>query len=112
MRVYIYIYIHVHIYIYIYIHILNQLIIHYLSSPGANRPRARGAEGRPRCATIGKGQVGSALMGITALVYVLFDRGTFGVLPFTYFYIPKSARAYLVPQSVNINHFSLLPRPH
>ena len=34
-----------------------------------------------------------------------FDRGTFGVRPLTYFYIPKSARAHLFPQSVKINRF-------
>ena len=35
----------------------------------------------------------------------VFDRGTFGVLPLTYLYLPKSARAYLFPQSVRINYF-------
>ena len=34
-----------------------------------------------------------------------FDRGTFWVLPLTYFYISKSARAYLFPQSVKIYSF-------
>ena len=34
-----------------------------------------------------------------------FDRGTFWVLPLTYFYISKSARAYLSPQSVKNHYF-------
>ena len=33
------------------------------------------------------------------------DRGTFWVLPLTYFYLPKSARAYLFPQSVKNHYF-------
>ena len=53
---------------------------------------------------LGKGQMGSALMGVTANV-ISFDRGTFWVLMLTCFYLPKSARAYLFPQSVNIPYF-------
>ena len=34
-----------------------------------------------------------------------FDRGTCWVLPLTYLYLPKSARAYLFPQSVKISYF-------
>ena len=42
---------------------------------------------------------------------MFFDRGTFWVLPLTYFCLPKSARAYLfVTQSVKI--WLLLQRPH
>ena len=36
---------------------------------------------------------------------MFFDRGTFWVLPLTYFYIPKSDRVHLFPQSVKINYF-------
>ena len=36
---------------------------------------------------------------------MFFDRGTFLVLPLTYFYLPKSARAYLFPQSFKMNYF-------
>ena len=50
-----------------------------------------------------KGQIGSALMG--SLHFLFFDRGTFWVLPLTYFYVPKSARAYLCSQSVTIHYF-------
>ena len=52
---------------------------------------------------LGKGQVGSALMGSLRIV-VLFDGGTFGVLPLTYFYLLKSARVHLFPQSVEIHY--------
>ena len=41
--------------------------------------------------------------GVTA-DFMFFDRGTFWVLPLTYFYIPKSARAYLFPKSVKIHY--------
>ena len=37
--------------------------------------------------------------------FMFFDRGTFWVLPFTYFCLPKSARACLFPQSVRIVDF-------
>ena len=49
-----------------------------------------------RRADFGKGRMGSALMG-SLQIPCLFDRGTFGVLPLTYFDLPKSARAYLFP---------------
>ena len=42
--------------------------------------------------------------GVTAS-FMLFDRRTFWVLLLTYLYLPKSARAYLFPQSVKINYF-------
>ena len=35
-----------------------------------------------------------------------FDRGTFLVLPLTYLYLPKSARAYPFPQSVKVITFA------
>ena len=37
--------------------------------------------------------------------FSFFARGTFWVLPLTYFYLPKSARAYLFPQSVKLHYF-------
>ena len=49
-----------------------------------------------------KGTNGVSTNGVTADV-MFFDRGTFWVLPFTYFYLPKSTRAYLCSQSVK--HF-------
>ena len=36
---------------------------------------------------------------------IVIDRGTFWALPFTYFCLPKSAWAYLFPQSVKIHYF-------
>ena len=55
-------------------------------------------------ALIGKGQMGSASHGVTA-DFMSFDGGAFGVLPLTYCYLPKSARAPLFPQAVKINYF-------
>ena len=51
-----------------------------------------------------KGTNGASTNGVTAN-FIFFDRGPFWVLPLTYFYLPKSARAYLFPQSVNNNYF-------
>ena len=47
---------------------------------------------------------GVSTNGVTA-IFVFFDRGTFWVLPLAYFYLPKSVRAYLFPQSVKIHYF-------
>ena len=52
---------------------------------------------------LGKGQNGVATNGVAAN-FMSFDRGTFWVFPFTYFYIPKSARTYLFPRSVKIHY--------
>ena len=55
---------------------------------------------------LGKGQIGSALMGSLHCIFVVFvDRETFWVLPLTYFDHPKSARAHPFPQSVKIKYF-------
>ena len=43
-----------------------------------------------------KGTNGVGTNGVAAN-FVFLDRGTSGVLPLTYFYLPKSARAYLFP---------------
>ena len=42
---------------------------------------------------------------VVSLQLSCFLTGTFWVLPLTYFYIPKSARAYLFPQSVETHYF-------
>ena len=62
------------------------------------------------CIRIGirKGTNGVSTNGFTAL-FMLFDRGTFRVLPLTYLYLPKSARAYLFPQSVKIITSAVAP---
>ena len=51
-----------------------------------------------------KGANGVRANGATAN-FMFFDRGTLWVLPLTYFYLPKSARAYLFPQSVRNHYF-------
>ena len=48
---------------------------------------------------IRKGTNGVSTNGVTA-TFKFFDRGTFRVLPLTYVYLPRSARAYLFPESV------------
>ena len=52
----------------------------------------------------GEGQNGVSTNGVTAN-HLFFDRGTFRVLPLTCFYLPKSAVAYLFPQSVKNHYF-------
>ena len=59
---------------------------------------------RQRVRELGKGQMGSALNGVTANL-IFFDRGAFWAFPLAYFYLPKSARAYLFPQYVKLNYF-------
>ena len=51
-----------------------------------------------------KGTNGVSTNGVTAN-FIFFDRGTFWVLPLTCFYFPRSAMAYLFPQSVKNNYF-------
>ena len=51
-----------------------------------------------------KGTDGVSTNGVTAR-FMIFGRGTFRALSLTYFYIPKSARAYLFPQSSNLSKF-------
>ena len=48
--------------------------------------------------------VGVSTNGVTAN-FMFFDKGTFGAVTLTYFYLPKSVRAYLFPQSVEIHYF-------
>ena len=57
----------------------------------------------PHQANIGKGQMGSALMG--SLQSLCFLTGTLWVFPLIDVYIPKSARAHLFPQSVKNGYF-------
>ena len=60
--------------------------------------------GRPLLGRVNrKGTNGVYTNGVTA--NFTFFTGTFGVLQLTYFDIPKSDRAYLFPQSVNICYF-------
>ena len=55
-----------------------------------------------------KGTNGVSTNVVTANV-MFFDRGTFWVLPLTCFCLPKSARAYIFPQSDKINYFCSAP---
>ena len=77
-----------------------------LSGGGAGRGRQQRHAGADRRhdGDLGKGQMGSALMG-SLEPFMFFDRGSFWVLPLIYFYLPKSARAYLFPQSVKNPYF-------
>ena len=87
--IYIYVYIdhiYIHTYIYIYIHIcIHACIYIYIYI------------------CIG-GQMGSVLTGSLRFSCCL-NRGTSWVLPLTYLYLPKSAGAYLFPQSVIMHYF-------
>ena len=56
---------------------------------------------------LGEGRMGSALMG-SPQTSVVFDGGTFRVLPLTCFYLPKSARVY--PKSVKFTKSNQIPR--
>ena len=51
-----------------------------------------------------KGTTGVSTNGVTAN-FIFLGRGTFWVLPLTYFYLPNRARAYLFPRSVKIRYF-------
>ena len=66
-------------------------------------PAAAAAPGAPYPTR--KGTTGVSTNGVTAIIFMFFDRGTLCVLPLTYFYLPKSARAYLFPQCVKIYYF-------
>ena len=85
-----------------------------LSSPERHGQRANsswvywvhagGVSGRRGVVSLRKGTNGVSTNRVTANV-MFFDRGTFWVLPLPYFDMPKSARAYLFPQSVEIHYF-------
>ena len=58
-----------------------------------------------------KGTNGVSTNGVTANL-MLFDRGTFWVLPLTYVNLPKCAKTYLFPQSAKTPYFSSGPMNH
>ena len=64
--------------------------------PASCRGGGQGPMERRNDAVIRRGTNGVSTNGVTAN-FMFFDRGTFGVLPLTYLYLPKSARAYLFP---------------
>ena len=67
------------------------------------RSGRRPASGETETQGTRKGTNGVSTNGVTAIFSFL--TGTFWVLPLTYFTLPKSARAYLFPQSVEIHYF-------
>ena len=89
---YIYIYTYIHIYTYIYIQMHEYIDIYMYIYIYIERERGR------------KGTNGVSTNGVTA-IFMFVDRGTFWALPLTCVYLPKSARAYLFPQSVTICYF-------
>ena len=73
--------------------------------------RERVSEHEP--AELGKGQMGSALMGSLQIACVLtFDRGTFWVLPLTYFYPPQECQGVPFSPICQNQNSLLLQRPH
>ena len=69
--------------------------------PPCGEAARKGRNGECPRAQFRQVQMGS----VTATISCSFDRGTFGVLPLTYFYFPKSAMAYLFLQSVKMHYF-------
>ena len=89
-----------YIYIYIYIHVHTHMRIRATGIELRSYTEIQSLEVR----TIRKGANGVSTNGVTA-DFMFFDRGTFWVLTLSYLYFPKSARAYLFPQSVKIYYF-------
>ena len=79
----------------IIMHILILMIIVMIIPVPASRPA--------KLAKVRKGTSVVSNDGVTANKHVFFDRGTFWVLPLSYFYTPRSARARLFPQPDNKN---------
>ena len=73
-----------------------------LSGPGRPLPEGPGRCGQ-RAHGARKQTNGVSTNGVTAH-FIVVDRGIFWVLPLIYFYLAKSARAYIFPQSAKI-HF-------
>ena len=76
--------------------------IHSHQFPSIHRP-IKPAPHSSLLRVLRQGTHGVSTNGVTATFMMFLDRGTFWVLPLTYFYLPQSARAYLFPQSVNKN---------
>ena len=79
------------------------LSLEQAESRNDRRPGRAGLE-RLAVASARRGTNGVGPHGVTAN-FMFFDRWTFWVLPLTYFYLPKSARAYLLPQPVKKHYF-------
>ena len=98
-KIYIYIYTYVFVCTYTYTYTYTKVL-------PSNRPKAPSpADPSPLrlCTGVRRGTNGVSTNGVTATL-MFFERGAFWVLPLTYFYLPKSARAYLFPQSVKTHY--------
>ena len=107
--IYIYIYTYTYIYIYIYICIIQSPrrlgAVVPLSRPSPERRLVCSlalCPSREKKKDSERDKWGQHYW-VTAFV-MFFERGTFWVLHLTYVYLPKSARAYLFPQSVKIHN--------
>ena len=112
LSLYIYIYIYLYTYTHIHIDAVSAPSFRHAGCTGPPAGRARLVLDAPPGAEttiLRKGTNGINPNGGTANL-VFFDRGTFWVLPLTYFHIPRSDRAYLfLPICENPLH---LQRPH
>ena len=101
-----------YIYIYIYTHTYKHTYKHtHTHTAGAAAPWSSARSTGRRSSTRARAAIHAlerdnwvSTNGVTAN-FMSFDRGTFWQLPLTYFYLPKSARAYLFPQSVKVYYF-------
>ena len=75
-----------------------------IAALGALRSAKR-SSGRKARQALGKGTNGVSTNGVTAF-FLFLTRGTFWVLPLSYFYLPKSARAYFFPNLSKIITFA------
>ena len=66
--------------------------------------RAVATVSKPTQMRFGKAEMGSALMGSLQICHAFWQRDFLGT-PVNLLYLPKSARAYLFPQSVKIPYF-------
>ena len=96
-------YVYIYIYIYIYLSIYLSIKAETVQLVGTADLRALEVTGAT-CEMTRKGTNGVGTDGVTASLQ-LFDSGTFWVLQLTYFYLPKSARAYLFPEYVKMHYF-------
>ena len=104
---------HIYIYIYIYTHISIYVLIPAQVGPSLARasmllPRSVGFAGWLVADSFRKGTNGVSTNGVTANLMFL-DRGSFWGLPLTYFYLPKSARAYLFSNRSKFMTFAAAP---
>ena len=76
----------------------------YRTSPPST-PATTSTTSRTTWSGFRKGTNGVGTNGVTAFLLGFWHRDFFLVLPLTYFYLPKSARAYPFPQSVKTRCF-------